>query len=397
MSNELPSLVQIVDVPDLWLGQLDIGLLNLLCASGQPGAETLDIDRLSNWLDDAAWRVDLDTRRHWYRFIDSPATYHNSPGYFCCYFLLQVLQEEFGVKYNPKRITDRSFQSPKCFNPDFRDSRDLFIHGIIDGEGGTCSSMPVLYVAVARRLGYPVKLVETRGHLFFRWDDPQGVMFRIPERFNIEGAGYGIAMYPDEHYRTWPEPWTAADEEGGWYLKSMSPREELAAFLSSRGECLADNRRLHKAVQAYQLACKLVPTDKRYQQQLTLYSRRVTQEHMLFLEDVTRRRNEVQRRLLSDDKAADKTSAPHGRYCQCPLCRKARLTETPAISGHAVDCQCWNCKHMREHAPGGFPAHSPNCRCFDCQQTRQRKRGGMPGHPPGCPCFHCQSNTFARR
>ena len=29
---------------------------------------------------------------------------------------------------------------------------------------GTCSSLPVLQVAVGRRLGYPLKLVTTKGH-----------------------------------------------------------------------------------------------------------------------------------------------------------------------------------------------------------------------------------------
>ncbi len=39
---------------------------------------------------------------------------------------------------------------------------------IADDNGGTCVSMPVLYTAVARRLGYPVKLVLAKGHAFCR-------------------------------------------------------------------------------------------------------------------------------------------------------------------------------------------------------------------------------------
>ncbi len=42
------------------------------------------------------------------------------------------------------------------------DSRFLFIHGLLTGFGGTCVSMPILYLAIARRLGYPLKLVETK-------------------------------------------------------------------------------------------------------------------------------------------------------------------------------------------------------------------------------------------
>lgn len=271
----LPMLGEICASPEDSLDALDIAALNLMCAAGLPGAEQLEFGKLFDWLDGAARKVDFETRRHWYRFIASPEIYHNSPGYFCCYFLLQVLQEEFGVKYNPARAMDSNFQDPKCLNPDFRDSRDLFIHGIIDGPGGTCASMPVVYVAVGRRLGYPLKLVESRAHLFFRWDDPQGQRLGLPERVNIEGAGSGISSYPDDFYRAWPEPWTAADEAGGMYLKSLSPREELAAFLSTRAECLYDNGRTDEAIQAYRWACGLSPHDPRYPWRLGQIVRRL--------------------------------------------------------------------------------------------------------------------------
>jgi hypothetical protein len=159
----VPTLSQLCDAPHDYLGELDVGALNLMCAVGLRGAENLDFNRYYQWLEEAVRAVDFETRRHWYRFLLSPAAYNNSPGYFCCYMLLQVLQEELGVRYNPARVRDPKFQDPKCFDPDFRDSRDLFIHGILDGDGGTCASMPVLYLAVGRALGYPLSLVETRG------------------------------------------------------------------------------------------------------------------------------------------------------------------------------------------------------------------------------------------
>ena len=41
--------------------------------------------------------------------------------------------------YNKQRVRD----------VDFKNSRDLFLHGMVGGaSGGTCVSMPVLYVAV---------------------------------------------------------------------------------------------------------------------------------------------------------------------------------------------------------------------------------------------------------
>jgi hypothetical protein len=295
------DLAEFIRFPLEAIDSYDVAALNLRCAQGLLGAEDLEEGRLLDWVDQAARLVHFETCRHWYRFTDSPSTYNNSAGYFCCYFLLQTLQERLGVRYNPARIRDSRFQDPKCIDPDFRDSRDLFIHGMIDGPGGTCASMPVMYVAVGRRLGYPLKLVQTRGHLFARWDDPDGKCFGFPETFNVEGAGEGIASYDDEHYKTWPEPWTNIDEAEGWYLKSMTPREELASFLAMRGDCLTDNRRLAEAVQAYEWANGLAPGDKRYLQILAHTQHKYLSEQeleMALLMEMNQRSRERQQRML---------------------------------------------------------------------------------------------------
>ena len=102
----LPTLAQFFNSPASHLATLDVDALNIMCAAGLPRAEKVEPARLLNWLDDAAHQVGLETRRHWYRFDRSPGMYKNSPGYFCCYFLLQVLQEDFRVRYNPARVRD---------------------------------------------------------------------------------------------------------------------------------------------------------------------------------------------------------------------------------------------------------------------------------------------------
>jgi hypothetical protein len=43
------------------------------------------------------------------------------------------------------------------------------------------------------------------------------------------------------------------------YLKSMSPREELACFMSIRGSCLMSMRRFGEAVAAETRTARLVP------------------------------------------------------------------------------------------------------------------------------------------
>jgi hypothetical protein len=208
------------------LRQVDIAEMNLLCAVGLSGAERIDIDKCLARLDQWAAKVKFETDRHLYRVLDPrwAEHYRHSESYLRAEMLLQVLQEDCGVKYNPQRIYD----------VDFTNSKDLFIHGTIDdSNGGTCASMPVLYVAVGRRLGYPLFLSHTKGHLFARWEDAK-------ERFNIEGSGEGISSHPDEYYHNWPFALSEAEKSWGCFLVSLTSQQELAGFLATRGHCLYD-------------------------------------------------------------------------------------------------------------------------------------------------------------
>jgi hypothetical protein len=144
----------------------------------------------------------------------------------------------------------------------FNDSRVAFIHGMIpmsgqttaDTPGGTCASLPVLYVAVGRRLGYPLRLVTTCGHVFARWDGRDHPNPAWRERFNIEGSGEGFSSYDDEHYKTWPFKISDADVRANGYLVSLTPMEEFAQFLAARGHCGLDNGQVAFAARCFENA-----------------------------------------------------------------------------------------------------------------------------------------------
>jgi len=134
----------------------------------------------------------------------------------------------------------------------FHEPRNLFLHGVIESGRGTCTSLPTFYLAVGRRLGYPLKLVRTKSHRFARWEGGR-------ERFNIECTSHGFVSHPDEHYRTFPIP--ASSEEVCRFdlLKSKSPRQELAAFVADRGICLLDNGLHEEAAESFAWANELHP------------------------------------------------------------------------------------------------------------------------------------------
>jgi hypothetical protein len=234
----------------------DISRLNLQCAQGLPGAENLDAQSLVKQLDAWATRVRAETERHLYRFRQNPSEFDSSEAYYLMLMMAVVVAEDFGVHYSATLIGSPGTGSGLFF----ADSRDVFLHGLLsERRVGTCSSMPVLYVALGRRLGYPVFLVGTKGHLFVRWEG-RG------ERLNLEATGRGMNHYDDQHYREWPFPVSDQEIAENGYLKSMTPAEELAAFLSIRGACLRENGRHQEAMEAFIQAARLAPQCLLYRQ-----------------------------------------------------------------------------------------------------------------------------------
>jgi hypothetical protein len=240
------------------LHNLDIALMNLLCAEGLRGSEDLEVNKTLVILDNMVKSVESETQRYTYKFREHPEEYNRSEGYYKMMMMVTVLQQDLGIHYNPNRLQlpGQSIEPNSAF---FADSKDVFIHGLARKNGaGTCSSMPVLLVSIGRRLGYPLKLVGAKGHLFVRWDDGQN-------RFNIEGASTGFVSETDEYYRTWPAPFSTEEEQSEGYLKNMTSSQELAVFLSIRGMCLDAAGERRKSLGAFAQAFYKEPNSVTYQ------------------------------------------------------------------------------------------------------------------------------------
>jgi len=242
-------------LPELELAKIDIAAMNLQCALGLPGSERIDVAGCLRTI--AGW---VPVVERWTAaafdqyFRRDPGQFRNSEVFFRLVALVTALQRHCGVRYDPAKAG---------VGPDAPyDFDEQFIHGIIQGAGGTCATLPVIFASVGRRLGYPIKLVCTKRHLFCRWDDPQ-----TGERWNIEGTSTeeGFASHSDDHYRRWPVPIKDAEEERAFgYLKSMTPREELANFIGQRGFVLKDLHRYREAVEVLVQASELTPNQATY-------------------------------------------------------------------------------------------------------------------------------------
>jgi hypothetical protein len=238
--------LDLTDLSEHELAACDIGLVHLTCAAGLPGSQTIEIPvslaALNNW----AKLVKLGTHRTASHFHQHPEEYDNSPAVFRMMVLCTILQRDIGIGYNPALRDDLDGIWPN--------SADRFIHGVIQNRTGTCASLPPFYAAIGRRLAYPLKLVTASGHLFVRWEG-QG------ERFNIECTSQGLVCPPDEHYLTGRYAAPPSIIEAGGFLKSLTPKEELAGFLANRAFCWLANGEYAEAADCFALASRLGPSN----------------------------------------------------------------------------------------------------------------------------------------
>jgi hypothetical protein len=229
------------------LAKFDIAYLNLVCAQGLNGSENLDITACLRSLDEMAAFVKVNTRANLHMFRQNPGEYANSEGQFRALLMVSLVVKRYGASYNPDRI-----ESPNNLSPNdvfFRDSQDIFLHGLLKRQPrmGTCTSLPVFWIALGRRLGYPLSMSNTLLHFFVRWEDDS-------DRFNFEGTQNGCSITDDAHYKEFPVKLDEAKIEYFGLLQSFSRKREMMHFLLARAACLGANGRDAEARKTYEMA-----------------------------------------------------------------------------------------------------------------------------------------------
>lgn len=244
------------------LESINIEVRNLVCGMDLSNDITVTQDELLKRFDEMTQRVKVETERNFHRFHKEPATYEKSEAYYRMLMLVTVLQQDYGMLYNPQRVNKASLIEPN--SSFYHNPRDVFMHGLLLAQhSGTCASLPVLAIAVGRQLGYPLALVSTQNHLFVRWNG-------LNEKFNIEVTSKGMNSHPDEYYRKWPYHITPEVEKENGYLQPMNAAEETAVFLSLRAFCLMAQDRVSESISAHEQAAKLAPRSLHYQKILQM-------------------------------------------------------------------------------------------------------------------------------
>lgn len=252
-SNTPHTLAELLALTPEQIAKCDVARMNLLCAEGLRGSQGLDVEATVARLDTWAYHVEAEIKRNYHRFQSNPQDYENSEAYYRMIMLATVLQQDFGTQYSPDRAAPQLRGEWEPSDKFYGDSKDVFIHGLIGGQHfGTCSSLPVLYLAVAQRLGYPVNLASAQAHLYVRYEDGD-------QHLNVEAAMTGFSTYSDDHYREWPRP--ISDEEAKAYglLRPKTKREILGVFLTIRAGCLTSMKQFDEAAEAWTQAARYLP------------------------------------------------------------------------------------------------------------------------------------------
>lgn len=210
----------LVAMTDAELEAMDPLVMNMVVAKGVPDLVGIDFAKYAKVVDGWAERIGQGVRVGEADAARTSPAYKADPDIWRAGSMaIALASTDVGIGYS---------RDVKLSN-----HADLFVPGLIDTKRGTCSNMPVLYMAVAHRLGWPLKAVVAADHMWCRWDD--GI-----KRFNLEatsttaGSGEGsFSTPPDEAYRTDLNIPPKAVEVGS-DLGTLTARQTLGVYLQQR-------------------------------------------------------------------------------------------------------------------------------------------------------------------
>jgi hypothetical protein len=148
--------------------------------------EAIDL-ALANWLIAADVPNFADMTREWFfreldRMIDrvrremarmegvarSRGQNPNDPDTRCAIFCNAVIKLQFDYTEEFRQQPLTPLQN-KAFHAD---PNNTFLAGLLRTRRGSCVSMPLIYLVIGQRLGFPIHLVALGDHYFVRWEGP---------------------------------------------------------------------------------------------------------------------------------------------------------------------------------------------------------------------------------
>jgi len=259
------NFAQLLAIPPDQLEKVDLARIDLLCAEGLPSSTNLDIEQSLKTLDEWAREVKEETDRNYHRFVEHPEKFKNSLGYYRMAVMAAVLCQDLRVHYDPQRekelFDNNYFTNRESYGEAeqhfFSDASDFFLQGLVsDKRYGTCASMPYLYVAIGRRLGYPVSIAGAYTHSYVYYDEGNG------KHFNVEATeDRGFVTPSDDEYLH--PPWGAPSDPNYYktrdMLQPLSNRESMGHLLGSRAAVFRATGQHGEEARTWEIATNYFP------------------------------------------------------------------------------------------------------------------------------------------
>ena len=137
------TLEQLRDMSLDELSNVDIIRMNLIVA--REIEPSIDISYFERLIDQMAEHVKLQIDFNEPFFEKYKADFDGSKEKWICTMIWQIITEDFGLGYLKGKLDDLDHSQPW----------QKFVHGLLTRREGTCCTLPVLYLAIAQRLGYP--------------------------------------------------------------------------------------------------------------------------------------------------------------------------------------------------------------------------------------------------
>lgn len=138
------------------------------------------------------------------------------------------------------------------FSPDaLKKPSAFFLPALLDTKLGTCATLPILYLAVAQRLGLPVYMVSAPQHDFLRIIDTRTA------RPNIEATSGGGPKSDENYIKEFHITDTAV--KNGTYLRTMTRREYVGTLFEINADYWARHDAIERSIRYYAIASELDP------------------------------------------------------------------------------------------------------------------------------------------
>lgn len=146
-----------------------------------------------------------------------------------------------------------------------------YLNGLLDTQAGSCTTMPLLYLALAQRLGYPVYPVAAPQHLFCRYAAAD-----VKEQ-NIEATEGGGYSSDADYIRDMEIPTLGI--KSGAYLSTMTYRQLVGDLIAENGSYWARQKDFVRAIKYYIIAVRLNPNAAEVYQMLSQAYRQLARDY----------------------------------------------------------------------------------------------------------------------